>query len=326
MKMEYFERGSEWRKWDLHLHTPSSFDYDNNSVTNEEIIETLKSNGISAAVITDHHYIDVDRITELVELGKDAQILILPGIELRSELGGSEAIHFIGIFPNEDLDNVWDDINIKLEIKNKNNEKDWDKKVFSKIEKACKLFHELGGITSIHAGTKSNSIENIKNNKTNQYLHKLKQKEYLLKEYIDILEIGKEEDIKTYEEIVFPDIKTKNPLIIGSDNHNIRDYTLKQNCWIKSDLTFEGLKQIIYEPEERVKIQETRPDEKNEYEVIDSVRFESDKFLNSEIVLNSNLVSIIGGRSTGKSIFLRSIARAIDEDHVKDVCADISDL
>jgi len=33
-------RGSLWRKWDLHLHTPSSTDYANKSVSNDEIIDT----------------------------------------------------------------------------------------------------------------------------------------------------------------------------------------------------------------------------------------------------------------------------------------------
>lgn len=53
-----YKRGSEWRKWDLHLHTPSSHDYGDNSVKNNEIIEILISNGIAAAVITDHYFID----------------------------------------------------------------------------------------------------------------------------------------------------------------------------------------------------------------------------------------------------------------------------
>lgn len=26
--MKLFERGSEWRRWDLHLHTASSYDYE----------------------------------------------------------------------------------------------------------------------------------------------------------------------------------------------------------------------------------------------------------------------------------------------------------
>jgi len=320
--MEYFERGSEWRKWDLHFHTPTSYDYRDKSVTNEEIIESLKSNEISAAVITDHHCIDVKRIMELTDLGKKENILILPGIELRSELGGRESVHFIGIFPSENIDHIWDRIKGELHLTNHDIQtRGGDEGIISKIEDSCKLFHELGGITTIHAGSKSNTIENL-----NSYLHKLKQKEVLLKNFIDILEIGKERDITSYTEIVFPAIGYKAPLIIGSDNHNIKDYILKQNCWIKADLTFEGLKQIIYEPEERVKIQEVCPDEKNEYAVIDSVTFENDEFISSEIVLNNNLVSIIGGRSTGKSIFLRSIACAIDKKHVKEVCGDVSEL
>ena len=91
-------RGSEWRKWDLHFHTPSSHDYKDKSVTNQDIIDKLVENDISAIAITDHHHIDVQRIKDLQKLGQD-KITVLPGIEFCSELGGSESIHFIGIFP-----------------------------------------------------------------------------------------------------------------------------------------------------------------------------------------------------------------------------------
>lgn len=321
-KMKYYEKGSEWRKWDFHLHTPSSFDYDDKSVTNEEIIQILKSKEISAAVITDHHYIDVEKIKDLAELGEKEDILILPGIEVRSELGGSEKIHFIGIFPIEDIDNTWEKIRGKLDLTDRDIKDIGEERIYKDLAESCEVFHKLGGINTVHAGTKTNSIENLKN----YFLHKQQQKEDLLKNSIDILEIGKEGNIKDYSNIVFPEIKFEVPLVMGSDNHNINEYQLKQNCWIKADLSFEGLKQIIYEPKERVKIQEMCPDEKNDYEVIKSVRFEDDDFIDTEITLNSNLVSIIGGRSTGKSIFLRSIARAIDENYVEEVCGDISDL
>lgn len=319
--MEYFERGSEWRKWDLHLHTPSSFDYKGDP-TNEEIIQTLKDNEISAAVITDHHRIDIERITELAELGKKENILILPGIELRSELGGRELIHFIGIFPLENIDHVWDTIKGELGLTDHNIQTKGNENIICPIEKSCEIIHALGGITTIHAGDKSNSIEIL-----TRYVIKHEQKRELLKNFIDILEIGNEvEDINRYNEIVFPQIGFKMPLIMCSDNHDLNNYNLKQDCWIKADLTFEGLKQIIYEPEERVKIQEVCPDEKNDYAIIDSVQFEDDDFISSKILLNSNLVSIIGGRSTGKSIFLRSIAKTIDENYVEEICGDISEL
>jgi hypothetical protein len=103
------------------------------------------------------------------------------------------------------------------------------------------------------------------------------------------------------------------PLILCSDNHDPRDYKPKQYLWIKADPTFEGLKQIIYEPEERVKIQETNPEEKNVYQVIESVVLDNETFWKDTIFFNENLNTIIGGRSTGKSTLLKSIAKKIDK-------------
>lgn len=77
-------RGSIWRKWDLHFHTPSSFDYKRKDVTDDKIIDGLVSGGISVVAITDHHTIDVERIKRLKEIAA-GQVTILPGIELRSQ-------------------------------------------------------------------------------------------------------------------------------------------------------------------------------------------------------------------------------------------------
>ena len=49
------------------------------------------------------------------------------------------------------------------------------------------------------------------------------------------------------------------PCIHGSDAHRLEKIAqpdLKRFCWIKADPTFEGLKQILYEPEARVSIGE----------------------------------------------------------------------
>lgn len=47
--------------------------------------------------------------------------------------------------------------------------------------------------------------------------------------------------------------------------------------WIKSDTTFEGLKQTIFEPE-RIKIHSSKPEDKEKYRVIDSIKLSSDTF------------------------------------------------
>ena len=44
-----------------------------------------------------------------------------------------------------------------------------------------------------------------------------------------------------------------------SDNHNIKEYSVKEKMWIKADPTFEGLKQILYEPDEPDPTDPTNP-------------------------------------------------------------------
>lgn len=298
-------RGSEWRIWDLHFHTPSSYDCQDKSVKNQDIINALSENNVSVVAITDHHVIDIERIEDLQRLGKEKNIVVLPGIEFCSELGGSEAIHFIGIFPETaNLNTIWTKIQGQCNLTPEDIVSRGQERVVCSFEKTSSLIIELGGLVTIHAGKKSNSIEGIKNN----LLVKQEFKQQLLSTYHPLLEVGKIEDIENYKSNVFPNIKFSLPIIMCSDNHNIREYTTKEKLWIKAETTFEGLKQILFEPEDRVRIQTTKPDEKNVYQVIDSITLDEDEFWHGKIFLNPNLNTIVGGRSTGKSSLLKAIA------------------
>jgi exonuclease SbcC len=93
-------RGSVWRRWDLHFHTPTSYDYLNKGVDAQTLVDCLIAAGIKVVAVTDHHVIDVHLIHEMQRLGGN-ELTVLPGIELRSELGGSEHVHYIGIFPED---------------------------------------------------------------------------------------------------------------------------------------------------------------------------------------------------------------------------------
>jgi len=299
-----FSIGSEWRKWDLHFHTPSSHDYENKSITDEEIINILLQNNISVVCVTDHYIIDNKRINNLQTLGKN-KVTVLPGIEFCSELGGSESVHFIGIFSESaDIESIW----IKLQgNQNLTPEDIVSRGGYQNIQcdliETCDLIHELGGITSIHAGTKTNTVENIKNS----LLVKMEQKKRILSECIDILEIGKLEDADNYETIVFKNIKFRLPMIICSDNHDINNYKEKCGCWIKADPTFEGLKQIIFEPQNRVQICNDIPD-LNRDNCINMITVDKDWFPQKTLTLNKGLVSIIGARGSGKTALLDFIA------------------
>jgi hypothetical protein len=196
----FHDRGSLWGRWDLHFHTPTSFDYKNGSVTNEQIVEGLKKAGVSVVAITDHHVIDVPRIRELQGLA-GGDLTVLPGIEFRTELGGKEKVHLIGIFPEDaNLEELWTKLSGKLEITPEDVKKKTDEAIYVDFKEAAQLISDLGGIVTTHAGGKSNSIENIGNNTP----FKMALKTDLACECVDVYEVGKLADRKGYEEIVFP--------------------------------------------------------------------------------------------------------------------------
>jgi len=301
-----FTRGSEWHIWDLHLHTPDSYDYQDKSITDEQIVEKLKESNVSAAVITDHNLINFDRIKNLNDISK-GDILFLRGIELTTNLGGSKSVHVIAIFPTN-IENhvITKDFLTPLglypeEIKALNDEEMSSKYVdfnnFIKCAKDCKA------ITTIHAGHKSNSIENI----CNEFASKKRQKRDIL-EQIDILETGKISDLEDYNKIVFPSTKLCLPIVITSDNHNIKTYQTPPT-WIKSDISYEGLKQVLFEPILRVKVQTINPILSLAGTRIESLKIENTKMFSSEeINFNTGLISIIGEKGSGKTALLDMIA------------------
>lgn len=307
MTNNQYERGSQWRKWDLHLHTPSSYDYKNNSVENESIVNKLVENEIALAVLTDHHYIDVDRFFDLKNIAKD-KVKFLPGIELRTELGGKESVHITAIFQDYEqkcqLENLWNTLKVKLNISELKVNESGNDSIYVNFENACKEIKDLNGLIAIHAGKKSNSLENISN--ALSYKQAIKTN---IAQSVDLYEIGNENDILTYNEKVFPDIKRIIPLIKGSDNHNIFEYNIELPCWIKADVTFAGLKQALVEVEDRIYLG-NKPDKIKQIEInktkyIDKISFCTEEpsmaWIKQDLLLNPELVSIIGNKGSGKS-------------------------
>lgn len=314
-------QGSVWRKWDLHFHTPSSFDYEDKSISNKEIVEKLVSKEIECVVITDHHLIDCERILELNELSGD-KINFFAGIELRAELGGKSSVHFIGIFPHfgeEQLTTLWTKLQGRLDLTPEDVKSKGDENIYHDLKDTAKVIHDLGGLVSVHAGTKSNSFEKIGNAQS----FKQALKRDLVYESIDFFELGKLVDTHAYNDIVFPAIGVKIPLVICSDNHDINEYDEADYTWIKADPTFEGLKQVIIEPELRCQIGD-RPEkldtiDSNKTKFIESITIsknpsssESEIWFENlqEIPINSDLVSVIGNKGTGKSAFTDILALA----------------
>lgn len=103
------------------------------------------------------------------------------------------------------------------------------------------------------------------------------------------------------------------PCVHGSDAHSIAKLfnpDQSRYCWIKADPTFEGLRQILYEPDDRVHIGPTPPIFHDQARVIRSIRISNAGgwFDEVEIPLNRGLVSIIGQKGSGKSALAELVA------------------
>lgn len=92
-----------------------------------------------------------------------------------------------------------------------------------------------------------------------------------------------------------------------------------RHCWIKADPTFEGLKQVTFEPDERVKIQSADPTSLKSNYCIESVEISAStiddelSFVHSKIPINTNLVAITGGKGSGKTAFVDIVANCYED-------------
>ena len=326
----YNTQGSIWRKWDLHIHSNAS----DGKGTPEQIIDKAKEKGIDVIALTDHH--TTKNIDEIKKIGKEKDIVVISGIEFRTEYG-AKSVHMIGLFPDVSPNgielnskNLYELVLNKLGLseaviiakgKEENSEleniKAFKEGIFKlevDFKKAADIIHELGGIVTVHAGNKTNGLDkevkHIGPGKTNvktleESLGTLK--EDLLKNYVDICEVNKEND-----SVEFYLNKYFRPSIVASDAHNVADVGSKF-VWIKAEPNFEGLKQIIYEPKDRVKIQDSMPESKNPYQIISLIKIKHKDFGEQTLPINPNLNCIIGGRSSGKSILLGCIAKSVND-------------
>ena len=110
----------QWRRIDLHLHTPGSEDYQEPQVTYLDILRQAEIRGLDIIAFTDHNSVagftamrkEIERLLWLEELGRIEpdekrrleeyrrllnKILVLPGFEFTAMFG----FHVLGIFPQD---------------------------------------------------------------------------------------------------------------------------------------------------------------------------------------------------------------------------------
>lgn len=390
MEDNKYPRGSEWRRWDLHVHTPES------GMANEfsdwdSYVKALFSkaidNNIAAIGITDYFTIDgYKKIKEeylkndkkLFEIFQDSAIVekikhikLFPNIEFRLDIpivkeknvnGKKETetsrVNYHVIFSDKidtkdieenflhEIDFVYEKLpfqssntrklkKINIEALGENIKTQQPTFVGDNFEIGCSVAvvknDQINTILQSHKDIFDGKYlivvpvdEDLSDIRWESQGHMIRKPIYqesnmFFSSNENTRDFGLGKKHKNIDEFI-KEFKSLKPCIHGSDAHT-EDKLFKPDnnryCWIKADSTFEGLKQILYEPEARVRIQESKPEEKSVYYVIDSVNFDIDKKWKGTIQLNPNLNTIIGGRATGKSTLLKAIAKKISDDSFK---------
>jgi DNA repair ATPase RecN len=317
-----YPRGSEWRKWDLHLHSLySNMNNNFSAITENEYIDKIVNSDLSVIGLTNYFNFketDFSLKTNLENKG----ITVFLNLELRLTYQNKDSdccdIHIV--FDNklekEKIQQFLGNLNV---VVNGNDKKANLLSTADDLQKGVVEFDKLlntlndnslglkdkfliGFLSRGKGNARSSSVYEKITQGTNFIIHSTDNQQNIIEDFNFWLGYGK-------------------PLTQSSDAHNIEPIGAKFT-WIKADPTFEGLKQILYEPEERVKIQETNPAldfEKSpftEIQINENVEIFADEqdnvtFEKCTLPLNNGLVSIIGGRGTGKSILIDYISAGL---------------
>ncbi|MCO5723226.1 TrlF family AAA-like ATPase [Robiginitalea marina] len=360
------DKGSIWRKWDLHIHTPNTKLNDNfRQVGEEEIWKTysdkIENSDVSAFGITDYFSCE-NYFTFLEEFGKhypDSNKVFFPNIEFRLDISvnqHAEEVNVHIIFSNQLTKNQIDDFlsGLKTNLTNTSGAKISCKNLEQDQFVSATINHNqlLTCLYENFGKEKPYLIIAAANNSGLRPLTKSPRKLAITDEIDKICDgfFGGRQNVEYYldtDRYETDEIAKPRPVICGCDAHSFDDidnhlgkYVTRESSggkveiykdvtWIKADLTFEGLKQIKYEPLHRVSISENEP--RKPVRRVESIKFnfpsntfiqrknssEQQDFclknLKQPIHFSDYFTCIIGGRGTGKSTIINILAEKLNE-------------
>ncbi len=364
-----YPRGSEWRKWDLHIHTPGTKKNDKfEGSTIEEkwdkYVQAINNSSVDIAVIGITDYFSIENYFIFCDKIANNKIIksfdmVLPNVELRITpvTGSGKAINIHCLFNPIIADQIDSRFLGKLQFVYGDSTYDASKDSIARLGRKYSNNNALDEVSAYKKGIeqyvigiealrtifkgdkelRENTIIVVANGKDGAgglSSHKdffdkpnesnkssLDATVKSIYQFADAIFSSNNKDRDYFtgygadnEAVITEQLNSLMPCYHGCDAHNnnkIFNPVENRYCWIKANPTFNGLKQTLYEPRERVTIQPNVPELKTGYHVIDKVLINHRYIQNEEIELNSGLNCIIGGRSTGKSVLLSAIAKKL---------------
>lgn len=321
-----YPKWSERRKWDLHLHSLySNLNNQFNNCSVEDYIEKIKEKNISVVWLTNYFNFNNEDF-ELKRKLEESWIVVFLNLELRLtyQNTSNQNCDFHVIFHNDIEESLIRGFLANLDVKlwritkkaTQISGNDYNTCVVEFSDLLEKLGEEslslknkylLWFLSRWHWSARSATTYEDIANKAHILIH------------------SSNNDNNVQEDVNFW-LWNNKPLVQTSDAHSISQIWEKYT-WIKADPTFEWLKQIIYEPKERVKIRLDNPNYDFDKPYFKEIIFDEDikiynqqdseiKIKKSKIELNNNLVTIIWWRGTGKSTLIWYINNTFESNNI----------
>lgn len=329
--IKLLNRGSEFRKWDLHIHSPYTMvnnqfgllDGDG-KIDEDRFIKKIKESNISAVGLTNYFNFTEDDFKLKDKLNRQGIATFL-NLEVRlSNINKTDQLFdYHIIFDNELKDVTIKNLLAQLKANIGSIDKSFNTLTKSEIENVANIDfstlmrvlnndNDLGGrfLTGFLARGHGSATSNSDSKNMAVYENICVNSDFLIHSSCNNSTTCKDKkcshnNIVLDREYWLKQSKYVRPLLQSSDAHSLEEIGTKYS-WVKADLTFEGLKQIKYEPEYRICVKKDKPILEKDELVVDKVQYK-----NCNIYLSENLNVIIGGRSTGKSTLLNSIAKKL---------------
>ncbi len=322
-------KGSSWHKWDLHVHTPHTHLNKAYKCSEEDFIQKLCTSEIDCIGLTNYFKFDEEEF-DLKEKIEKRGIKVFYNLEVRLDYKNNknEFLDFHIIFSDEILsDNIkrfLSDMKATIDGTEKrlaDLEKDDFNKAVVNFDQLLECLEEeslnlmgkylLGFLSRGHGSIECEFLEKGGRNET--IYKKVIDKSHFL--------IHSSDNQKNLKDDRDSWLKYNKPLLQSSDAHK-EDSIGKKYTWIKAEKTFEGLKQIIYEPETRVSIDEEKSqDPLHKIDCVGlcfdgEVKITNEKGdvpfcyagFNETLFFSPNFTCMIGVRGSGKSTLLQLIA------------------
>lgn len=321
-------RGSQFRKWDLHLHSLYSqlnngFGYKKGTQERnyDYFLEKIKKNDIEVVGLTNYFKFEKEDF-ELKKFLEDNGIITFLNLEIRlSNINKVDDLFDYHIIFNNKVDqqiieNLLGELKANIGTGEKAfnllNKREIEHTANISFEKLQEILHSNQGLDNqfltgfLSRGHGSATSDADKKNKA-VYENICLNSDFIIHSSCDDPSTCTDKKCKhnnlDKDRNYWLNISTYvKPLLQSSDAHSF-DQIGKKFSWIKADKTFEGLKQILFEPKDRICLNKGKPYLEKDELVIDKIVYRD-----REIYLSENLNSIIGGRATGKSTLLNSIA------------------